>query len=163
MRSHSGIPEHHLEFPRNNESIIPPPLPEQNVDEEEEEQEEEGEDVVEDEEEDEEYYDEEPQIQNNDPTSFHVEDNKQDEQVMLSPNSSRDLDNSQMHFNVDAGDAFEHEEEMKNVDDPVIREMLSDWKIGNSFQEDERAQTVHGKRSSRPKNQAISVLQEPRF
>lgn len=57
---------------------------------------------------------------------------------MLSPNYSRDLDNSQMHFNVDAGDAFEHEE-MKNVEDPVIREMLSDWKIGNSFQEDERA------------------------
>jgi hypothetical protein len=28
MRSHSGIPEHHLEFPRNNELIIPPPLPE---------------------------------------------------------------------------------------------------------------------------------------
>jgi hypothetical protein len=57
-----------------------------------------------------------------------------------------------MHFNVDAGDAFEQEEEMKNVEDPVIREMLSDWKIGNSFQEDERAQTVHGKRSNRPKN-----------
>ena len=71
MRSHSGIPEHHLDFPRNNEEIRPPPLPEQNEDEEEEE-----EDAVEDEEEDEEYYEEEPQIQNNDPTSFQVEDHK---------------------------------------------------------------------------------------
>ena len=80
---------------------------------------------------------------------------------MLSPNvSPRDLDNSQMHFNVDEGGAAEDEEEMKNVEDPVIREMLSDWKIGNSFQEDDRAQTVHGKRSSRPKNEAV---QEPRF
>ena len=56
---------------------------------------------------------------------------------MLSPNvSPRDLDSSQMHFN---GGAAEDEEEMKNAEDPVIREMLSDWKIGNSFQEDERA------------------------
>ena len=149
MRSHSGIPEHHLDFPRNNEEIMPPPLPEQNEDEEEEE-----EDVNEDEEEDEEYYEEEPQIQNNDPTSFQVEDNKQ---VMLSP---RDLDNSQMHFNVEEGG---DEEEMKNVEDPVIREMLSDWKIGNSFQEDDRAQTVHGKRSSRPKNENVHVPQELRF
>jgi len=72
---------------------------------------------------------------------------------MLSPNVSRDLDNSQMHFN---SNALEDEEEMKNAEDPVIREMLSDWKIGNSFQEDDRAQTVHGKRSSRPKNDAVN-------
>lgn len=76
---------------------------------------------------------------------------------MLSPNVSRDLDNSQMHFDVEEDNALEDEEEMKNAEDPVIREMLSDWKIGNSFQEDERAQTVHGKRSSRPKNEAFHV------
>ena len=106
MRSHSGIPEHHLDFPRNNEEIMHPPLPEQNEDDEEEEEEdEEADDAVEEDEEDEEYYDEEPQIQHNDPTSFHVEDNKQDTQVMVSPNDSRDLDNSQMHFNMDAGGA----------------------------------------------------------
>lgn len=68
-----------------------------------------------------------------------------------------------MRFNMDGGVAFENEEEMKNVEDPVIREMLNDWKIGNSFQEDERAQTVHGKRSNRPKIEAIPFVQEPSF
>ena len=109
MRSHSGIPEHHLDYPRNNEVIMQLPLAEQNEDEEEEEEEEEGEDAVENEEEEEEYDDEEPQIQidlqndnsriidnelANDHTSFLVEEIKQKEQVILSPDNFRDLDNS---------------------------------------------------------------------
>ena len=45
---------------------------------------------------------------------------------------------------------LQEEEEIKNEEDPIIREMLDEWAIGNDFQEDNRAVTVHGKRPKKP-------------
>lgn len=56
---------------------------------------------------------------------------------------SRDLEDSHIYLN-------NNDEELKNQhDDPIIREMMDEWEIANSFrqEEDNRAVTVHGKRS----------------
>ena len=43
------------------------------------------------------------------------------------------------------------DEELKNEEDPVIKEMLDNWGVGGgqNYNEDDRAQTVHGKRNKR--------------
>ena len=79
---------------------------------------------------------------------------------MQSPNDSQDLESSHVYMHDPPG--LQEEEEIKNVDDPIIREMLDEWAIGNSFQEDNRAVTVHGKRPKK-QNQREIAIEQPSF
>ena len=77
--------------------------------------------------------------------------------MLGSPNQSRDLEDCHIYLN-------NHEED-KNHDDPVIKEMLDEWEIGNSFQEDNRAVTVQGKRNNKNKkpNELSIAVDQPSF